>query len=583
MTPVIRLEALHKRFRPASRPALDDLHLTVAAGERLAVVGPDGAGKTTLFRLLAGLLRPDGGRGEVLDHDLGREAGRVQATVGYMPQRFALYEELSVGENLELRADLLGLRGTARTTRIRHILEATGLAPFVARRAGRLSGGMKQKLALGAVLLRVPPLLLLDEPTVGVDPLSRRELASLLARLAGPATTVLWSTAYLDEAERFPRVLLLHEGRILADAAPAALTAALAGRVFRLQAEAGRRRHLARRLAGLAGVVDVTPRAGALRVVTDRPGREQELALEGVLGVEVVRPRLEDAVTATLAAAGVRGEGFGPRAAELSDDPPEPPAQPDADEPPVVVEVRDLVRCFGRFRAVDGISFRVHRGEVFGLLGANGAGKSTTFRMLCGLLPPTAGSARVLGFDLARAAARARARIGYMAQKFALYGELTVRQNLRFFAAVYGLARPQRRRRVAELLAEFGLEGVADQRAQGLPLGFERRLSMAVAVIHRPDVLFLDEPTSGVDPLTRRSFWRRILALADGGVTVVVTTHFLDEAEYCDRVAIMDRGRILELGPPAAIVARTRELEPAVETLEEAFVSLLQRRREAAA
>ncbi len=582
MTPVIRLEALRKRFRPASRPALDDLHLTVATGERVAVVGPDGAGKTTLFRLLAGLLRPDGGRGEVLGYDLSREAGRVQATVGYMPQRFALYEELSVGENLELRADLLGLQGTARATRIRHILEATGLAPFVARRAGRLSGGMKQKLALGAVLLRVPPLLLLDEPTVGVDPLSRRELAGLLTQLAGPATTVLWSTAYLDEAERFPRVLLLHEGRILADAAPATLTAALAGRVLRLETEAGRRRHLARRLAGLAGVVDVTPRAGALRVVTDRPGREKALAIEGVLGVEVVRPRLEDAVTATLAAAGVRGEGFGPKAAERGDDPQEPPARSNEGEPPLV-EVRDLVRCFGRFRAVDGISFRVHRGEVFGLLGPNGAGKSTTFRMLCGLLPPTAGSARVLGFDLARAAAQARARIGYMAQKFALYGELTVRQNLRFFAAVYGLARPQRRRRVAELLAEFGLEGVADQRAQGLPLGFERRLSMAVAVIHRPDVLFLDEPTSGVDPLTRRSFWRRILALADGGVTVVVTTHFLDEAEYCDRVAIMDRGRILELGPPAAIVARTRELESAVETLEEAFVSLLQRRREAAA
>ncbi len=582
MTPVIRLEALRKRFRPASRPALDDLHFTVATGERVAVVGPDGAGKTTLFRLLAGLLRPDGGRGEVLGYDLSREAGRVQATVGYMPQRFALYEELSVGENLELRADLLGLQGTARATRIRHILEATGLAPFVARRAGRLSGGMKQKLALGAVLLRVPPLLLLDEPTVGVDPLSRRELAGLLTQLAGPATTVLWSTAYLDEAERFPRVLLLHEGRILADAAPATLTAALAGRVLRLETEAGRRRHLARRLAGLAGVVDVTPRAGALRVVTDRPGREKALAIEGVLGVEVVRPRLEDAVTATLAAAGVRGEGFGPKAAERGDDPQEPPARSNEGEPPLV-EVRDLVRCFGRFRAVDGISFRVHRGEVFGLLGPNGAGKSTTFRMLCGLLPPTAGSARVLGFDLARAAAQARARIGYMAQKFALYGELTVRQNLRFFAAVYGLARPQRRRRVAELLAEFGLEGVADQRAQGLPLGFERRLSMAVAVIHRPDVLFLDEPTSGVDPLTRRSFWRRILALADGGVTVVVTTHFLDEAEYCDRVAIMDRGRILELGPPAAIVARTRELESAVETLEEAFVSLLQRRREAAA
>ncbi len=573
MSPVVRLRGVWKRFAQDGPPALDRLDLTVAAGERLAVVGPDGAGKTTLFRLLAALLRPDAGEIRVAGYDAVREASAVQAAVGYMPQRFGLFEELSVGENLEIRADLLGLRGELRRARIGRVLDATGLGPFRTRLAGHLSGGMKQKLALGAALLRVPPLLLLDEPTVGVDPLSRRELLALLDELAGPETAVLWSTAYLDEAARFPRVLLLHEGRVLADAPPGELATALDGRVVRVEAAPGRLRGLARELAGREGVVDVNVRGGALRVVLDPAGTAGTLAeTAGVVGVTTVPPGLEDAVVARLHAVGARAERFAEE--DGAEDPVPPTVEP-------VVEVRDLVRTFGDFRAVDGISFTVRRGEIFGLLGPNGAGKSTTFRMLCGLLAPTAGEARVLGFDLSRARAEVRARIGYMAQRFALYGELTVRQNLRFFAAAYGLGPLRRRRRIAELLAAFGLEAVAGSRAGRLPLGFERRLSMAAAVIHRPEILFLDEPTSGVDPLTRRAFWRYILARAERGVTVVVTTHFLDEAEYCDRIAIMDAGRILELGPPAAIVARVRAREPAVETLEEAFVALLRARRAA--
>lgn len=572
MNEAIRLEGVSRGFAVDDRrvEALRDLSLTVSQGERVGLVGPDGAGKTTLLRLLAGLLSPDGGSVRVLGFELPREAAAVQARVGYMPQRFGLYDDLSVGENLALYADLHGLGGEWRNGRFEEILEATGLAPFHDRLARRLSGGMRQKLALGAVLLRVPPLLLLDEPSVGVDPLSRRELWDLAMRLAGSGTTILWSTAYLEEAERCGRVLLLQEGRLLADAPPEDLRAEVAGRTFRLDPPPEGPRRLFLRLWGRPEFADLAVRGGALRVVLGDAARPP-----AELGpIHPVTPRLEDAVVARLARAAdppaVIGAGAGAGAG--------PTARAEA-----VIRVRGLVRTFGTFRAVDGLSFEVRRGEIFGLLGPNGAGKSTTFRMLCGLLPPSAGEAIVLGHDLRRAAPRARARIGYMAQRFSLYAELSAAANLDFAGAAYGLSAARRRRRVRELAEEFGLTEALGRRSGDLPLGWRQRLAMAAALVHRPEILFLDEPTSGVDPLARRAFWYRIARLAEGGTTVLVTTHFLDEAEYCDRVLIIDRGRELALGEPARIVGAARERHPELEDLEGAFVALLRERRAGAA
>ncbi len=574
----VALEGVGKRFRLAGRTieALCGLTLRLEAGALVGLVGPDGAGKTTLMRLLAGLLLPDEGRLTVLGIDTRKDPQAIQARVGYMPQRFGLYDDLSVRENLELYADLYGLVGQARRERIREILEATELAPFTGRLAGRLSGGMRQKLALGTALLKTPELLLLDEPSVGVDPLSRRELWQLVQNLASGQATIFWSTAYLDEAERCERVLVLHEGRLIADARPGELTAALRGRVFRVETTAGMRRPLMRRLYGEPGVLDVAVRGGALRLVLGRPAdRERLTRLDSVVRVTPVPARLEDAVVARLRSV-LRGRDALPATVD-------PPRHGNAEGDGVVIRIRDLVRVFGTFRAVDGIGFEVRRGEIFGLLGPNGAGKSTTFKMLCGLLPPTSGEARVLGYDLLRAAAAARAHIGYMAQKFSLYVDLTVAQNLDFVADAYGLVGRRRRARLQATIEGFGLGEVLDQRSGDLPLGYKQRLSMAAALMHEPEILFLDEPTSGVDPLARRAFWLRIVALAEAGVTVMVTTHFLDEAEYCDRVAIIERGRLLAVGAPDRIIADARAKDPAVADLEGAFVALLEEQRGKAA
>lgn len=569
MKEAIRLENVSRTFpqRGQRIVAIRELSLSVPVGQRLALVGPDGAGKTTLLRLLAGLLAPDTGRLRVLGRELPAEAAAVQAEIGYLPQRFGLYDDLTVAENLTLWADLYGLAREARRERLATLLQASGLAPFQNRLARELSGGMRQKLALAVVLLRTPPLLLLDEPSVGIDPLSRRELWELTQRLVGPETTIVWSTAYLEEAERCERVLVLQEGRRIADGSPAELRAELAGRVFRLVPGDGRPRPWFLQFWRHPAVVDVAVRGGALRLVTREPGKTAGLAP----GLEPVAARLEDAVVARLAAL----------------DPPSPP-DPELPRPPVrgpevVIEVKQLARDFGDFRAVDGLTFSVRRGEIFGLLGPNGAGKSTTFRMLCGLLPPSGGRALVLGFDLSRAARHARARIGYMAQRFGLSPDLPVRANLAFAAAAYGLPLWRRRRRIRELAEAFALLPVLERPTHELPPGFRQRLAMAAALVHDPEILFLDEPTSGVDPLARRAFWYRIARLAEAGTTVLVTTHFLDEAEYCDRVLIVDGGRALALGEPARILADTRARHPEVVDLEDAFVALLDERRRARA
>ena len=560
----LRLDAIRHRFRLGKREvlALDGVTAEAAIGRVTGLIGPDGAGKTTLMRLVAGLLRVQSGRITVLGTDVAADPLRVQGQLGYMPQRFGLYEDLSVRENLDLYADLQGVTPSERPERYAELLHMTGLGPFIARMAGRLSGGMKQKLGLACTLVRPPELLLLDEPTVGVDPVSRRELWQIIDHLTRAAgMTVLFSTAYLDEAERCEHVLLLHEGRLLGQGPPADFTATMAGRSFRATAGFGRRR-LQALLAGLPGVIDTVIQGSGVRVVMAAaapPEPPPEVTLRPV------PPRFEDGFVARL-----RGQSPA-RSQAPSDLPPRREVEANGE----VISVAHLTRRFGSFTAVDDVSFAVARGEIFGLLGANGAGKSTTFRMLCGLLPPSAGSLRVAGFDLRTAAAPARARIGYMAQKFSLYGDLSVAQNLRFFASAYRLAGARRSARIAWAETEFELGGLREATARDLPLGYKQRLALACALMHEPDILFLDEPTSGVDPLARREFWRRIAALAEQGVTVLVTTHFMEEAEYCDRLVIMAQGRVLAEGEPEAIKQTARTAERPDPTMEDAFISVI--------
>jgi ABC-2 type transport system ATP-binding protein len=574
----IVLEDVRRSFRSGRRSveALAGVSARARRAQITGLVGPDGAGKTTLMRLIAGLLRPDGGRIEVLGVDVARNPLLVQARLGYMPQRFGLYEDLTVAENLALYADLQNLSAGARAARYAELMRMTGLGPFQSRRAGRLSGGMKQKLGLACTLVNPPQLLLLDEPTVGVDPVSRRELWQIIEHLVRQArATVLFSTAYLDEAERCDQVLLIHEGRLLGSGPPEQFTAAMRGRSFIATAPIDRRA-LQERLARTAGVLDTVIQGGRVRVVTseDSPDIRAISAAVPDLTLTPIAPRFEDGFVARLRARGADGPaaaaGTGVAQAQ-----PAPYAQQAPGGREAVIRVSEVTRRFGEFTAVDKVSFEVKRGEVFGLLGANGAGKSTTFRMLCGLLPPTEGALRVAGFDLRTAAAVARRRIGYMAQRFSLYEDLSVRQNLRFFSSVYGLSGRRQRRRIDWAGGEFGLGALAEAKAGELPLGFKQRLALACALMHEPEILFLDEPTSGVDPLARREFWRRINVLAGQGVTVLVTTHFMEEAEYCDRLLIMAQGRVLTEGTPDAIKAAARRPERPDPTLEDAFIAAI--------
>ncbi len=574
--PALILEDVSKQFVAGGRvvQALDGVSAQIRRASVTGLIGPDGAGKTTLMRLVAGLLLPQRGRITALGIDVLKEPLKAHEVLGYMPQRFGLYEDLSVQENLDLYADLHGVPRQARPQRYAELLAMTGLALFTRRLAGRLSGGMKQKLGLACVLVRPPGLLLLDEPTVGVDPLSRRELWKIVYRLVEETqTTVLLSTAYLDEAERCDEVILIHEGRVLGQGPPRDFSARLHGRSFVVTAPAVSTRHLQERLAAAPGVLDAIAQGDRVRVVSEEGAGLGEVrrAVADAAGVSVapVAARFEDAFVVMLSERATPAKAPRPVAEH------ENAAGAGGAQRPGVIAVHNLSRRFGDFYAVRRISFTVGRGEIFGLLGANGAGKSTTFRMLCGLLPASEGTLEVAGVNLRHAAARARQRIGYMAQRFSLYGNLTVAENLRFFARAYGLSGAVRRERLAWALEEFELGPFADATSAELPLGFKQRLALAAALMHRPEILFLDEPTSGVDPLGRREFWRRINALAEEGVTVLVTTHIMEEAEYCDRLVIMAAGEILAEGSPQALKARFKTADNPEPSVEDAFVALV--------
>ncbi|MBB3119213.1 ATP-binding cassette domain-containing protein [Pseudoduganella violacea] len=551
--------------------ALNGINLDIPSAALTALVGPDGAGKTTLLRLAAGLLQATSGSLHVLGIDVGRDPQAVQDRISYMPQRFGLYEDLSVQENLDLYADLHGVPRDVRQERFQRLLRMTDLARFTSRPAGKLSGGMKQKLGLACTLVRSPELLLLDEPTVGVDPLSRRELWQIVQQLVqDEQLSVLVSTSYMDEAERCAQVFVLHEGGILAQGEPDAIRRRADGLCFSAAPPPGMpARELQARLLDASGaIIDAVPEGGKVRFI-GRGGTNHSSLLANA-EVTPVAARLEDGFMMILRASD------NPAASDkTATAPPRSSKVDEANEASTVIEVRDLVRKFGDFTAVASTSFSVRRGEIFGLLGPNGAGKTTTFRMLCGLLPASSGFLQVAGLNLRHARAQARQKIGYVAQKFALYGNLTVAENLAFFGGAYGLHGARLRERTREVLAQFQLNGQEERQSGLLPGGFKQRLAMAAGLLHEPEILFLDEPTSGADPLARREFWRRITALSQAGVTVVVTTHFMEEAEYCDRIVIQDAGRLLAIGTPAEVRRQAGDAA----NMEQAFIAIVESNR----
>lgn len=499
----VEIKNLIKTF--GTTTAIDNLTLTIEKGKITGLIGADGAGKTTLIRLIIGLLTPDSGEIQTLKLNPFTQKQELTLKIGYMPQKFGLYEDLTVLENLKLYADLKN-----QPYDFEQLLKFTSLTPFQDRLAGALSGGMKQKLGLACTLLGNPEFLILDEPSVGVDPISRKDLMKMVKNMISPETTVLWSTAYLDEAHSFDTAVVLDKGKVIYNGKPHDLAP--------------------------------TPQEFEEKVIDLMGGYKKEKSMIA--------------------------ENYTPLDVEMD----------------CTVVADNLEKRYGNFYAVKNNSFCIKKGEIFGLLGPNGAGKSTSFKMMCGLSKPTGGTAKIMGIDILKNPEKARSNLGYMAQKFSLYGSLTVRQNLEFFAAAYGIKFLERKKRVEEIIDVFNFREVENQKAQDLPLGFKQRLSMACALIHNPPILFLDEPTSGVDVVTRRDFWNHITSLAKKGVTILVTTHFMDEAEYCDRISLFYKGETIAVGTPDELKQKAQELtaqtsptkdEGELPTMEETFITLI--------
>ncbi|MBK1881443.1 ABC transporter ATP-binding protein [Luteolibacter pohnpeiensis] len=563
---VVSFRNVGKSFEGMKNPALDGVTGEIRTGVITGLAGPDGAGKTTLLRIIAGLLAADAGEVETLGVDPVKDVATVRSDIGYMPQKFGLYEDLTVIENLNLHADLRNVVGAERDETFERLLQFTDLKRFTTRFAGKLSGGMKQKLGLACALLGKPKLLLLDEPGVGVDPISRKELWKMVEDLVNQGIAVVWSTAYLDEAEMCGTTLVLNEGKLLFDGTPAAMTAPLKGRSFHLKNLNTRKRPLLAKALARDEVSDGTIQGHNLRLIlTDhaQPFPPEEIgAGESARWVEVA-PRFEDAFIDRL---GGGPDGQSILARHLREIP---------HDGNTVIQAVDLTKKFGDFTATDHVTFDVHRGEIYGLLGPNGAGKSTTFKMMCGLLVPTSGQAVVVGLDLRKSAGKARQRLGYMAQKFSLYAGITVRQNLEFFSGIYGLHGKSQMQKCSEMEEIFHLGPFRNARTDSLSLGYKQRLALACSVMHEPDILFLDEPTSGVDPVTRREFWTHINGLVERGVTVMVTTHFMDEAEYCDRIGLIYRGQLIANGTPDELKEMVATDEMPDPTMEDAFIELV--------
>jgi drug efflux transport system ATP-binding protein len=545
-SPAIRLRGLSKRY--GALEAVRGISFEVDTGEIFGLIGPDGAGKTSTFQILAGVMEATGGVAEVF----GRPVREMRSHTGYLTQAFSLYPDLTVFENLRYAGDLRRVAPADIATRGRRYLEMFDLDAFVDRLAGKLSGGMKQKLSLACALVSQPRVLLLDEPTTGVDPVSRREFWDALTRLASEGLTILVATPYLDEAERCRRVALVHKGELRQLGTPDELRRSLGAQ--RLEIHTDALRDAERALADIArsedGIVDVQRFGDHLDLVT-RHAEDARWLVEQRLGtaglsigeIRVDEPSLENVFVANLRALGEEPHHV-----------PYPGRRDHGDvRGQVAIGAESLTKQFGSFTAVHDVSLQIRYGEIYGLLGANGAGKTTTIKMLCGLLDATSGAIRLAGERGDVRAEHVRQRVGYMSQKFSLYDDLTIRENLEFFAGVYGVPEPERAEKARWVLAFSGLEGQQDQITGRLPGGWKQRVAFGAAIMHEPSVLFLDEPTSGVDPLARRAFWRMINRLADAGTAVLVTTHYLEESEQCNRLGFMAAGRLVAEGSPTAI------------------------------
>ena len=549
---VANITNLVKKF--GDNTAINDISVSLEEGKIIGLVGPDGAGKTTFIRLLLGLLLPTSGSIKVLGLNPATDVDELHKYIGYMPQKFGLYEDLSVIENLNLYADLKNISREEKDVTFKMLLDFTGLQPFQTRLAGNLSGGMKQKLGLACALLGKPKFLLLDEPGVGVDPISRRELMKMVRNLAQNNMTILWSTSYLDEAEGFDEVMLFNEGKMIYNGIPSMLTQTMEGNVFLARKDDMKNRALLRTLLKSGKkIVDAVIEGDAVRLVV----KDDAVKKEFQDFITPVKPKFEDAVIDVLGGAPL-GESLVAKNIEVKSN------------AEYMIEADNLTKVYGgNFYAADKISFKVKKGEIFGLLGPNGAGKSTTFKMMCGLSKPTFGHAYIEGIDMTKNASLAHSHLGYMAQKFSLFSTLTVQANLNFFAGIYGLKGKVKKERIQQMVDIFDLQPYLNKWAGTLPLGFKQRLALSCAIMHNPSILFLDEPTSGVDPLTRREFWKHINSMVEKGVTVMVTTHFMDEAEYCDRIALIYHGHAIKIGTP-------NEIKQRGETMEDAFIRIIQ-------
>jgi ABC-2 type transport system ATP-binding protein len=554
---MIRANGLTKKFDGIA--AIDALTLEVAEGEIFGLVGPDGAGKTTTMRLLTSIMDPDAGEAWVAGHHVVREAEAVKAEIGYMSQRFGLYADLTVMENIDFYADIYDVPRKGRDERIQRLLAFSNLTPFKRRLAGNLSGGMKQKLGLACTLVHTPRVLFLDEPTNGVDPVSRRDFWRILYQLLRQRVTIFVSTAYLDEAERCNRLALIHQGKMLACGTPDEVKQLMRGTILEIRTSEPRRAAATLRTTCPGASVGLF--GDRLHFVGGNGSDERSQVAKALTSaglpnpeIRVIPPTLEDVFVSEIVGPSCRE---GPRDAELQVAPtslenvahinPARQAGP-TDRPAVTVD--HLQRRFGRFIAVNGVSFEVKRGEIFGFLGPNGAGKSTTIRMLCGILSPTGGRGTVAGLDIRTQAEEIKANVGYMSQKFSLYQDLTVEENINFYAGIYRIGEKEKAERKQWVLEMSGLESYRHRPTAVLSGGWKQRLALGCAILHRPPILFLDEPTSGVDPISRRQFWDLIYELSSEGVTVFVTTHYMDEAEYCDRLALIYRGELIAQGPP---------------------------------
>ena len=557
--PMIRVRDLRKVYRTRRGPmeAVRGVSFDVYPGEIFGLVGPDGAGKTTTIQMLCGLLTPTAGEATVAGVDVVRDPEVLGGRVGYMSEGFTLYGSLTVEENLDFFAQLYKVPPEVAVERKERLLRFARLEEARNRRAEHLSGGMKKKLALACTLIHQPQILFLDEPTTGVDPVSRQEFWKLLYEFLAEGITIFVTTPYMDEAERCHRVAFMRRGEIIAMDAPEALKGMIHGVAVDIVAHPQTR--AVARLREIPGVAQVQVFGERLHLLL-RDGEAlarnlpQRLAQAGVTvtHMEITKPSLEDVFIAAIEEL---------RAAEDVRRPiiPLPEEEPDRNghrEAAILAE--GLTKRFGSVLAVDNVTFTVGKGEVFGFLGPNGSGKTTTIRMLCGLLPPTAGRATVAGFDVVRERGRMKPHIGYMSQKFSLYNDLTVEENIRFYGDVYDLPPrrfQERRRWVLEMAGLVGKEHLLTRDLSG---GWKQRLALGCAILHDPQVLFLDEPTSGVDPVSRREFWDLIFALVAQGTTVFVTTHYMDEAEHCHRLGLIYRGRLIALGSPAQLRANMK-------------------------